>query len=83
MTDPVRVRRAQWARMARMGQRVGYVLYLMATVTFFIGLLTEFGDGLVTIIEIGLIGGSLFLAPAILVTYMVKAAERDDLEHGR
>jgi hypothetical protein len=83
MTDPIRVRRAQWARMARMGQRVGYVLYLVATVTFFIGLFTEFSDRLVTIIEIGLIGGSVFLAPAILVTYMVKAAERDDLEHGR
>jgi hypothetical protein len=52
-------------------------------VAFFVGLFTEFSDGLVIVIEIGLIGGSLLLAPAILLTYMVKAAERDDLEHGR
>jgi hypothetical protein len=83
MTDPVRVRRAQWARGARAVSRVGYLLYLVATVAFFVGLFTEFSDGLVIVIEIGLIGGSLLLAPAILLTYMVKAAERDDLEHGR
>lgn len=81
--DPVRVRRAQVVRWAKLVQRLGYVLYLVATVAFFVGLVRGFDTGLVTVIEIGLIGGSVLLAPAILVAYMAKAAERDDLEHGR
>ena len=83
MTDPVRERRAQWARWAKLGQRIGYLLYLVALIVFFAGLFTEFTDLVARIITIGLVGGSIVLAPAILVTYMVKAAERDDLEHGR
>jgi hypothetical protein len=83
MTDPIRARRAQWARGAKAGQRVGYLLYLVALVTFFYGLFTEFTDGVAGVITFGLVGGSIVLAPAILVTYMVKAAERDDVEHGR
>lgn len=81
--DPVRARRAQVVRWARIVQRLGYVLYLVATVAFFVGLVRGFDGGLVAVIEIGLIGGSILLAPAILVAYMAKAAERDDLEHGR
>jgi hypothetical protein len=81
--DPVRARRAQIVRWAKVVQRLGYLLYLVATVAFSIGLVRGFDGGLVTVIEIGLIGGSIVLAPAILVAYMAKAAERDDLEHGR
>ena len=83
MTDPVRARRAQWQRGAKLAQRLGYVLYLIATVVFFVGLVKGFGASYVTIIEICLIGGSVVLAPAMLVVYMVKAAENDDKEHGR
>jgi alkanesulfonate monooxygenase SsuD/methylene tetrahydromethanopterin reductase-like flavin-dependent oxidoreductase (luciferase family) len=81
--DPVRVRRARWVRAAKAVQRLGYAGYLVATVAFFVGLARGFGAGLVRVIEVGLIGGSILLAPAILVVYMAKAAERDDLEHGR
>ncbi|WP_208027190.1 hypothetical protein [Rhabdothermincola sediminis] len=83
MTDPVRQRRARWARAAKAGQRLGYLFYAVATVAFFAGLIGEFTAGTVRLVEIGLIGGSVLLAPSILVTYMVKAAEKDDLEHGR
>lgn len=62
---------------------MGYLLYALATVAFFVGIFGELSDGLVRVVEIGLVGGSVFLAPSILVTYMVKAAEKDDLEHGR
>jgi hypothetical protein len=79
----VRARRAQVVRWAKLVQRLGYLLYLVATVAFFVGLWRGFDGGTVTIIEVGLIGGSILLAPAILVAYMAKAAERDDLEHGR
>jgi len=37
----------------------------------------------VVVIEVCLLVGSLVLAPAIVFGYAVKAAERDDREHGR
>ena len=81
--DPVRVRRAQIARLASLGQRIGYLLFGLAVVAFFVGLATTFSGGLVLVIELCLLIGSVFLAPAIVAGYAVKAAERDDLEHGR
>jgi cyanate permease len=81
--DPVRVRRAQIARLASIGQRIGYLLFAFAIVAFFIGLATSFSGGLVLAIELCLLVGSIFLAPAIVAGYAVKAAERDDLEQGR
>jgi hypothetical protein len=81
--DPVRVRRAHIARVASIGQRVGYLLFLMAAISFFVGLATSFSGGLVLLIELCLLVGSACLAPSIVLAYAVKAAERDDLEHGR
>jgi hypothetical protein len=83
VTDPVRARRAQVARVARLGQRVGYLLFAVAAVTFFVGLAAGFSAGVVTVIEVGLLAGSAFLAPSIVLGYAVRAAERDDREHGR
>jgi hypothetical protein len=37
----------------------------------------------VTFIVACMVVGSILLAPAIVAGYAVKAAERDDLEHGR
>jgi hypothetical protein len=82
MTDPVRDRRARIARLVRLGQRVGYSLFLVAIVLFVVGFVSGF-DGLVGSSIIGcLVGGSLVLAPAIVFGYAVKAAERDDRERG-
>jgi hypothetical protein len=39
-TDPVLVRRARIARAVSIGQRLGYALYLVATIGFFVGLAT-------------------------------------------
>jgi len=77
-TDPVLERRAKIAKLVSIGQRLGYALFAIATVTFFIGLSTEYTPGLVRIIVGGLLGGSAVLAPAIVFGYAVKAAERDD-----
>lgn len=82
-TDPVLVRRAQWSRLATTGSRIGYLLYLVSLVAFFIGFFGEFSSGLILVVEIGLVGGSVFLAPAMLLTYMVKAAVKDDADPGR
>jgi len=81
--DPVLVKRQRARRLAQVGQRIGYGLFLAAMVVFFIGLLGSF-DGWVAATVIGaLVAGSLILAPAIVVGYAVRAAERDDLEQGR
>ncbi len=77
-TDPVLVRRARIARAVSIGQRLGYALYLVATIGFFYGLATEYTPGLVRVIVGGLLVGSAVLAPAIVFGYAVKAAERED-----
>ena len=81
--DPIRVRRARIARLAELGQRVGYSLFGLAIVVFVIGFVIGYSDFLVAII-VGSLGiGSLLLAPAIVLGYAVKAAEREDRELGR
>jgi hypothetical protein len=76
--DPVLVRRARIAKLVAIGQRVGYGLFGLAMVGFFVGLATEYTETLVSVIVGSLIVGSLVLAPAIVFGYAVKAAERDD-----
>jgi hypothetical protein len=81
--DPILVRRAKWNALAKVGCRVGYVLYAIAMVAFFIGFFGDFTTPVIVIVEIGLVAGSLILAPAMLLLYMVKAAVRDDADPGR
>lgn len=49
---------------------------------FFVALTTGFSQGKVTIITTSMIVGSVLLAPAIVVGYAVKAAEKDDVSRG-
>lgn len=82
-SDPVLVRRARASRLADVGQRIGYGLFGLALVLFFVGLLGDFSSGISTAIIVCVVIASIVLAPAIVVGYAVKAAIRDDLEHGR
>jgi hypothetical protein len=82
-TDPVLIRRARAAHLADIGQRIGYALFGVAIVVFFYGLVTGFTGGVSRIVVGGVIAGSIVLAPAIIAGYAVKAAVRDDIEHGR
>jgi len=77
--DPVLVKRARIARLAALGQRIGYALFGIAIVLFIVGFVTEFTNVLVTAIVVCLIVGSAVLAPAIVAGYGVKAAEREGL----
>jgi hypothetical protein len=77
-TDPVLVRRARISRAVAIGQRLGYALFGVATVAFFYGLVTEYTPGLVRVIVGCLLVGSGVLAPAIVLGYAVKAAEREE-----
>ncbi len=82
-SDPVLVRRAKWNALAKTGCRIGYLLYAIALVAFFAGFFTDFSSPIILTVEIGLVAGSLVLAPAMLLLYMVKAAVRDDADPGR
>jgi hypothetical protein len=82
-SDPIRRRRAQVERAARFASRAGYALIAVAVVVFFVALVTGFEATLAAIITAALITGCVLLAPAIVIGYAVKAAERDDIEHGR
>jgi hypothetical protein len=81
--DPVLARRATATRFAQLGQRLGYSLFGLALVVFFVGLTTTFTTAVSQIIIGCIVGGSIVLAPAIVVGYAVKAAARDDVEQGR
>ena len=81
--DPVRARRARWARTAALGQRAGYGAFGVAVVAFAVGIVTGLSDAVVIVVISALVVGSLVLAPAIVLGYAVRAAERDDRERGR
>ena len=76
-------RRARIARLSDLGQRIGYALFGLAIVLFFVGFVGGYSDVLVTLIVASLGVGSVVLAPAIVFGYAVKAAEREDRELGR
>jgi len=76
--DPVLQRRARIAHLVELGQRIGYGLFALAVVLFFVGFGIGFTSGVVTTIVIALVAGSLVLAPAIVFGYAVKAADRAD-----
>ena len=76
--DPVLVRRARISRLVDAGQRIGYSLWLVAIVVFAIGAATKFRPAMVTIVIGCLAAGSALLAPAIVIGYGVKAADRAD-----
>ena len=80
--DPIRERRARIAHAVRLGLVGGYGLFAVAIVFFLVGLLAGYTDGLVNVIMISLVVGSIVLAPAIVFNYAVRAAEKDDTERG-
>jgi hypothetical protein len=80
--DPVIVRRRRLARWADRGQRAGYGLFGVAIVLFVVGFVAGFTSGVVTAVVAALVAGSLVLAPAIVVGYAVRAADRDDRDRG-
>jgi hypothetical protein len=80
--DPVIARRRRVSRYAGLAQRAGYLLFGLAIALFVFGFVAGFSSGVVTTVVAALVVGSLLLAPAIVVSYAVRAADRDDREHG-
>lgn len=63
--------------------RVGYALFGLAIVLFVVGFATRFSDTVASATITCLVAGCVVLAPAIILGYAVKSAERHDREHGR
>lgn len=82
-SDPVLARRARIARLCELGQRVGYTLFGLFMVLIVLGGIVGFSDLVATAATVSLVVGSLVLAPAIVFSYAVKAAERDDRERAQ
>jgi ethanolamine transporter EutH len=80
--DPVRARRRQVAKWTLLANRVGYLLFAVAMATFVLGFALGFTATVSAIVIACLVAGSLLLAPAIVLGYAVKAAEREDRERG-
>ena len=74
MNDPILVRRARLARLARLGQRLGYLAYGVAILVFAMGMATGFNDVVANTLVVLLVVGSFVLAPAIMLHYAVRAA---------
>jgi predicted membrane protein len=81
--DPVLRRRAQIARLADLGQKVGYGLFGVAVVAFVVAAVVGFSPAWVTVIVVAMVVGSIVLAPAIVLGFAAKAADREDREVGR
>lgn len=82
MVDPVRARRQRIARYTTLANRIGYLCWGVALVTFAIGFVGSFNDTVATIVVFALVAGCVLLAPAIILGYAIKAAEREDRERG-
>lgn len=81
--DPVRRRRQQVARWTLLANRVGYLVLALAMALFVIAFAVGFSPVMAGLVIACLIVSFVLLAPSIVLGYAVKAAERDDVEHGR
>jgi hypothetical protein len=81
-TDPVRARRQKVAHYTLLANRIGYLCFAVAIATFIIGFAISFNGAVSAVVITSVVVGSLLLAPAIVLGYAVKAAERDDRERG-
>ena len=81
--DPVRAQRIRIARAAALGQRVGYGLFGVAVVAFVVGAIAGFSGAVVALVVATLVVGSVVLAPAIVLGFAARAAEREDRRAGR
>lgn len=78
--DEVLAHRARIARWVQIGKRVGWGLFGYAIVVFVVGAITGFAAWIVTSVIAAMAIGSIILAPAIVLGYGVRAAERDERE---
>lgn len=78
LADPVHRRRRSIAVWTRRANRTGYLFFGVAIVVFVVALATEFSGTMAALVTASMIIGSILLAPAIVLGYAIKAAEKED-----
>lgn len=78
--DPVLARRERYRRWCSTGQRLGYGLFGLAIVLFIVAFLIDFPQWIASAIVAAMVVGSVVLAPSIVFSYAVKAADKADAE---
>ena len=76
--DPILAQRARLARLASLGKQIGYGLFGLALAIFVVGFSFELRPWMATVIIGCLAIGSVVLAPAVILGYAVRAAEREE-----
>ncbi|MEG3586670.1 MAG: hypothetical protein VX353_05215 [Actinomycetota bacterium] len=66
------------SKFVKLGKRAGYSLWLVAICLFFILFFTDFDGPFVAVLLTCLISGCVVLLPSIVLSYAVRAAERED-----
>ena len=80
--DPVRQRRKRIALWTSVASRLGYSCFGASIIAVTVGLMGSFTPLVGRIATGGLIVGSILLAPAIVLGYAIKAAEKEDRLNG-
>ena len=81
--DPVLARRARIARLVGIAKRIGYSALGLAIIGFFAGVITSFARWTVVVSTVGLVAACVILPLPIVLGYGVRAATREDRQHGR
>jgi len=80
--DPVLQRRARLAAFVKFGQRFGGTMFLVSILVFGWGVATGWTTLVTNLVIWSLLLGSVFLAPAIILGYAVRAADDADRDEG-
>lgn len=80
--DPIRRRREVISIWTQRAKRIGYLCFGISIISVAVGLLWRFTPLIGNIATSALVIGSVMLAPAIVLGYAVKAAEREDKLNG-
>jgi hypothetical protein len=80
--DPVRQRRSLIAVWTKRANRFGYLAFGVSIVAVAVGLIDTFTPLIGRLATAGLVIGSILLAPAIVLGYAIKSAEKEDRLNG-
>ena len=76
--DPILIRRARFAAVAKQGKRVGYGLLVVAIAAFAIGTFAGYSTVVTTVVTVSMLATTVTLAPAMVIGYAVAKAEREE-----
>ena len=80
--DPIRRRRSLIAVWTKRANRFGYLAFGVSIVAVAVGLIDTFTPLIGRLATAGLVIGSILLAPAIVLGYAIKSAEKEDRING-